>query len=192
MLEILKILEKEIDLRDETRTAQQARPALDADAFAARAAPLADTQQSLGERVQAVGESIRDLPDGSRQFGRELALLDRVEQVMDEATSLLQRPETGPMTIAAETEAIELLLAAKRINPNGGGGGGGSSPGGGGSGTTQQAALALLGEGTAPHASPDSREVAQGVGKSGRELPEEFRFGLDTYFNTLENEGLSR
>ena len=37
---------------------------------------------------------------------------------------ILARPETGGPAIAAETEAIELLLKSNRINPNGGGGGG--------------------------------------------------------------------
>ena len=65
---------------------------------------------------------------------------------MDEATEILARPETGSPAIAAETEAIELLLQSKRINPKGGGGGG-SSPGGGGERHDQDSALALLGGG---------------------------------------------
>lgn len=31
------------------------------------------------------------------------------------------------------------------------------------------------------------RDVEQSTGKAGRELPEEFRRGLDTYFNELES-----
>ena len=62
---------------------------------------------------------------------------------MDEATEILADPRPAP-AIAAETEAIELLLQSKRINPTGGGGGG-SSPGGGGQGTTNDSALALVG-----------------------------------------------
>ena len=54
---------------------------------------------------------------------------------MSDATEILARPETGGPAIAAETEAIELLLQSQRINPKGGGGGG-STPGGGGTGTT--------------------------------------------------------
>ncbi len=42
---------------------------------------------------------------------------------MLEASVILEAPETGPTAIAAETEAIELLLQSKRINPKGGGGG---------------------------------------------------------------------
>ena len=53
-----------------------------------------------------------------------MALLGMVSQVMNEATDILARPETGPPAIAAETEAIELLLRSKRINPKAGGGGG--------------------------------------------------------------------
>ena len=50
----------------------------------------------------------------------------------------------GAPAIAAETEAIELLLQAKRQSPKGGGGGG-SNPGGGGTAdSASQAALADL------------------------------------------------
>ncbi|MEQ8763247.1 MAG: hypothetical protein RL885_04930 [Planctomycetota bacterium] len=187
----MKILEKEIDLREETRSVEQARPALELENYANRSYPLAELQDGLGERVRKVSDEIRALPNGSGSFGKELAILGRVDHVMAEARDLLWKPETGPETIAAETEVIELLLQAKRINPNGGGGGG-SSPGGGGGGTTKDSALALLGEGIAPNAAPDPREVGQGVGKSGRELPEEFRYGLDAYFNALEGEGGTR
>jgi hypothetical protein len=31
-----------------------------------------------------------------------------------------------------------------------------------------------------------NREVEQSTGKAGRELPEEFRRGLDSYFNELD------
>jgi hypothetical protein len=31
--------------------------------------------------------------------------------------------------------------------------------------------------------------VGQSTGKAGRELPEEFKTGLDTYFNKLESGG---
>ena len=63
-------------------------------------------------------------------------------EAMNDATSILGRPDTGPEAIAAETEAIEILLQAERANPKSGGGGGGSNPGGGGTGDTD-ASLAL-------------------------------------------------
>lgn len=182
---MLKILEKEIGLREETRALQQARAALQSEQYEQQAKPLAETQAELARRVGAVTQKIRELPDGEEAFAKEIALLGRVEQVMNEAHALLARPETGPETIAAETEVIELLLQTRRINPKGGGGGG-SSPGGGGGGDTDQAAVALIGAGSARNAQTEERRVEQTTGVSGSELPAEFRAGLDTYFNALE------
>jgi hypothetical protein len=104
---------------------------------------------------------------------------------MGEAAEILARPETGSPAIGAETEAIELLLRSKRINPKGGGGGG-STPGGGGTGSTNDSALALLGGGVNDKELREDRGVAQSSGEAGPTLPEEFRAGLDEYFNRLE------
>ena len=184
----MKILEKEIALRDETRATEQARPGLDKPVYQQRAEPLAETQDELKERTSAVITKISQLPNGEVSFVKELALLNRVRQVMGEAYGLLTRPETGPETIAAETEVIELLLQTRRINPKGGGGGG-SRPGGGGGGETQQAALALIGAGDERQAQSQVRTVSQTTGVSGGDFPAEFRSGLDAYFGALEGGG---
>ena len=65
---------------------------------------------------------------------------------------------------------------------------GGSSPGGGGGSAGAQggAALSGLGAGSDPGAHLEGRDVDQATGKQGRDFPEEFRNGLDTYFNALE------
>ena len=111
--------------------------------------------------------------------------MQAVANVMHEATEILARPETGSVAIAAETEAIELLLQSRRINPKGGGGGG-ASPGGGGGGTTNDSAIALLGGGVNDKEVREDHGVSQSTGDSGPTLPEEFRAGLDEYFNRLE------
>ncbi len=184
----MKILEKEIGLREETRTLEQARPAMAGPDYNQRAEPLATTQADLADRVAGVIDGILELPEGAEGFPREIALLSRVQAVMYEAHELLDRPHTGPDTIAAETEVIELLLQARRINPKGGGGGGGNSPGGGSQGETDEAALALIGSGAERHAQTESRTVEQAPGVTGGELPAEFRRGLDAYFYGLERE----
>ena len=117
-----------------------------------------------------------------------MRLLAQVAEVMHEASGILAGPETGPTAIAAETEAIELLLQSKRINPKGGGGGG-SSPGGGGKGTTKDSAMALLGKGVNQKEVRQDRGVSQATGEAGPSLPEEFRAGLDEYFNRLDRPG---
>ena len=124
VLEVLQILEGEINLREETRVAEQAKAAVEAKKHVAEAKRLSVSQTGFQDRVVKVVERIRELPDGDADFAKEIALLGQVSTVMKDATKILAGPETGPPAIAAETEAIELLLKSKRINPNGGGGGG--------------------------------------------------------------------
>ncbi|MCA9193125.1 MAG: hypothetical protein KDB03_15225 [Planctomycetales bacterium] len=189
ILEVLQILEGEVNLREATRVAEQARPGLDSDKYRTDAHGLASTQSELRNRTDAAIDKIVQLPEGEARFGKEISLLSQVSAVMSDAQEILATPETGSTAIAAETEAIELLLQCKRINPKGGGGGG-SSPGGGGNGTTQDSALALLGSGLNSQEHRESRDVTQTTGESGRNLPEEFRGGLDAYFERLEQIGL--
>ena len=187
VLEAMHILEAEVNLREETRVAEQSRPALAKEDFKKRAGKLSLTQDEIAERVAKLTVRITELPDGEEEFAKEIALLNQVESVMMEAAEILERPDTGSQAIAAETEAIELLLQSKRINPKGGGGGG-SSPGGGGGGTTNDSALALIGSGVNEKEVREDRGVSQATGESGTALPEEFRAGLDEYFNRLERD----
>jgi hypothetical protein len=109
----------------------------------------------------------------SKQFG----IRQNVRGAFDD---ILHLPE------AAQKFGKELKLQAKRPNPKGGGGGG-SNPGGGGTAaSTSLAALADLGEGDDAATNVEARPVGQSTGKAGRELPEEFKTGLDAYFNKLE------
>lgn len=185
MLEVLQILEAEINLREDTRVAEQAKAAVEAVEYGRQATQLSDTQEELRVRIEKVTQRIRELPDGETHFAKEIDLLGAVQHVMIDAVEILVRPETGAVAIAAETEIIELLLQSKRINPSGGGGGG-ANPGGGGGGDTTDAALALLGKGVNEKEVREDRGVTQAVGQSGPSLPEEFRAGLDEYFNQLE------
>jgi hypothetical protein len=188
VLEVLQILEGEVNLREETRVAEQSKSAVSEEDHGKEAARLSETQGQLRERIDKVEGRIRELPDAEADFAYEIKLMGLVSQVMREATEILARPETGSPAIAAETEAIELLLKSKRFNPKGGGGGG-STPGGGGGGDTTDSALALLGKGVNEKEVREDHGVSQSSGESGRKLPEEFRAGLDEYFNRLERRG---
>ena len=185
VLEVLQILEGEVNLREETRVAEQAKPAVKAEEHAKQAEQLAEVQHKLGERTEVVVDRIRALENGEEEFGKEIALLRQVASVMLEAKTILAKADTGKPAIAAETEAIELLLKSKRINPKGGGGGG-ADPGGGGGGTTNDSALTLIGTGVNEKENREDHGVSQATGDSGPKLPEEFRTGLDEYFNRLE------
>ena len=191
VLEVLQILEAEVNLREDTRVAEQARAAIAKEEHAKQARGLSKTQRQLQERIDKVTERIRELPDGEEQFAKEINLLGAVSKVMAEATDILARPETGSPAIAAETEAIELLLQSRRFNP-GGGGGGGAIPGGGGGGTTNDSALSLIGKGVNEKEVREAPGAAQATGETGATLPEEFRTGLDAYFNRLEKSSKDR
>src|SRR5688500_5372618 len=106
----MQILEGEINLREETRVAEQAKPALPPDEYTQRAGRLSETQNGLRERVVKIIQRMEELPDGANEFRREIQLLEEVSMIMKEATGILAKPDTGSPAIAAETDVIELLL----------------------------------------------------------------------------------
>jgi predicted transcriptional regulator len=185
VLEVLQVLEAEIHLREDTRVAEQAKAATPKEQHAQQAKALSKNQDKLRDRIDKVVERIRELPEGDAKFAKEIGLLKAVSIVMNDATDILAKADTGSPAIAAETEAIELLLQSKRFNPNGGGGGG-ANPGGGGGGTTHDSAMALIGKGVNEKEVREAPRTTQATGETGSQLPEEYRSGLDTYFNRLE------
>jgi hypothetical protein len=188
VLEVLQILEAEVNLREETRVAEQSKKGVEEKVFQESADKLGEKQGVLADRVEKVVQRIEQLPESQVHFEKEMQLLAQVTEVMQQAEDLLYTHETGAITIAAETEAIELLLQSKKINPKARGGGGGSSPGGGGQGTTDDLALALSGAGTNEKEDREYRDTQSSSGEAGKSLPEEFRSGLDQYFNSLEKQ----
>ncbi|MCA9150085.1 MAG: hypothetical protein KDA92_12320, partial [Planctomycetales bacterium] len=187
VLEVLRILKAEVDLREQTRVAEQSRPVVEADMYARAASELHGTQGGLHQRVQLVMDQLERLQvDEGKDYGKTLKQLRIARGAMSDAVALLQEPQTGPPTIAAETEAIEALLVTKRMKPGSGSGGGGASPGGGtGEGQAEVAsALAGLGE----QQMTESREVHQATGTSRANIPAEFQSGLDAYFSALDGQ----
>lgn len=185
VLELMRILKGEVDLREQTRAAEQARPGLEPSVWRAQAATLSQSQQSLQQRVHAVLLDLVELPGGAVDFADELEILELAGLAMHEAAQILERPDTGSEAVAAETEAIELLLRSRRTNP-GGQAGSGAAPGGGGEGTTNLAALTLSGTAGNSGAVIEERGVSHTGGLAADRLPEEFREGLDALFDALE------
>ena len=192
VLKVMQALRDEMKLRDETRETENAREAVKKEKYEADAQLLSGKQTGIRGHTQSAIADIMALPDGDEKFAKELRLLTAVVGVMDETTGILATPETGPTAIAAETEAIELLLQAKRSSPKGGGGGG-SNPGGGGrAAVASSAALSDLGPGSNADSVVSSRPVGQATGRAGKEFPDEFKPGLDAYFNLLEGKAVVR
>ncbi len=186
ILEVLKITEAEMELRDATREAEQAREARAAEQITAAAGPLAEEQEDLVLRTENVIQDIRELPEGEFEFEGEIQMLRGARAAMDEAFVLLDDELTGPTTIAAETEAIELLLRTRRSG-GAGGGGGGSTPGSGGNGGTEAtSALALAGRAIGAKDEVEERDVDRSTSRTASKIPAEFVEVLDRYFDALE------
>ena len=193
IVRVLRVINREIQLREETREVEQARKVLNADKYYERSESLSDTQYDLAEETREIANEIRLLPEANTGFIQEqLAKVAQAAVVMDEAESILARPETGNEAIGAITEAIEILLAVKREPNSPSSGGGGNTPSGGGSASAKGlasilSALRMKGMGDdSGTAFIEKRSPKQATGKTGRVLPEEFRQGLDAYFNVLE------
>lgn len=186
ILEVLKITEAEMELRDATREAEQAREARTAEQVAAAAGPLAEEQEDLVLRTDDVIQDIRELPEGEFEFEREIQMLRGARAAMDEAFVLLDDELTGAPTVAAETEAIELLLRSRRSG-GAGGGGGGSTPGSGGKGGTEAtSALALAGRAIGAKEEVEERDVDRSTSRTASRIPAEFVEVLGRYFDALE------
>ena len=189
VVKVLRIINREIQLREETREAEQAKDALGADKYYERSEALSDSQYDIAEDTHEIAREIALLPNIDEQLIQmQHAKVSQAALVMDEAESILAKPDTGPKAIAAISEVIEILLATQRMPNTPGGGGGGQTPGGGGQGLAAIiSALRLMGTGDdSGKAFIENRSPKQATGKAGRVLPEEFRQGLDAYFNVLE------
>ena len=179
ILEVLRIINREIQLREETREVEQAKKALTAEEYIKRSKSLNETQKKLASDSREVAAKIRALPNAEeRLIQAQLQKVTRAAVVMDEVQKILSQPDTGPKAIAAITEVIEILLETARI-PN--------APMVVKAPPTSSPALRLLGLGDdGGRAFIEKRAPRQATGKAGRILPEEFRQGLDAYFNALE------
>ena len=131
MLEVLRILESEVNLREQTHVAEQGRQVMERDDYMGEAIRLSETQDLLRDRLDVVISGIDALPDSMMNFGGELEVLRLASTAMVDATKTLVSAETGPIAVAAQTEAIELLLRSKKVGAEGGGGGGSADGGAG-------------------------------------------------------------
>ncbi len=121
VLKVMQALRDEMKLRDQTRETENSKAAIEQAKYASDAAALGANQADIGAHTHSALEDILALPSGSEKFAKEVHLLTDVVTVMDETRDILSSPDTGGRAIAAETEAIELLLQAKRPGSKGGG-----------------------------------------------------------------------
>jgi hypothetical protein len=141
-----------------------------------------------------------------------IELLDQVEVIMDEATDLLEKADTGGGTLAAQTEIIEKIYAAakEKQKQSGGSQSGGAMmdmmermmgkgegekkgqgkdgvPGDqGGKGQTGQSDTANEATRGGGDGKNQARRVPKASGGANLEIPEEFRKAFDSYNRAVE------
>ena len=188
VLEVLQILEAEVNLREETRVTQQARGGPVRRGLR-QAGPQAGRRPEGVARPgrEAVNERIQEIPDSEQDFAYEMGLLAKVDQVMGEAEGDPRharnrqprdgRRDRGDRTPAQDPRGSTRRAAAEAAVPH------------------QEAEEAgprpirrshLLGTGVNQKEVREDHAISQSTGETGPTLPEEFRAGLDEYFNRLE------
>ncbi len=192
LLEILRIIYDQIDVRDETRTLAQVQPVDDAarQDVEERAAAQAVQQMSIQQRTLNTISDIRAIPGGIEKFKDELQKLNKAVQHMDDASAMLVDGQVTDAILAAQTAAIEALIESRRGGGGSGSGGGDSGSGSLAGGSTDRVPLDLVGPASDQGAKIQPRQAGEGTGKTGRVLPDEYREGLDAFLNKLnQNRG---
>ncbi len=184
-LGLMRLVQREMTLRDETRTLHAMRET-HAD-YAGAAAKLAFSQWDIGKDVA-------NLLAQAFNPGIQKRLRNAVKGISD-AGQLLEKKETGPETIAAETEVIEVLAEAAKNSGEAGGNASsmealeemlaemqiGNRPGGNAMG----GASSLVGAAFDGESVTDGREertVDKTTGNVEGKIPEEFREVLTSFF----------
>ena len=185
ILHVLRVLESEVNLREQTRVAEQGRKAMSRDEYMAEGIRLSEQQDLIRDQLDQLVEKLDAQPDAALHFGAEIEILSLAVSAMVDATKTLVSPDTGPDAIAAETEAIELMLRSKKVDPDGGASSGGEAVGGAG-GDTDEAAVALLGRGLDELSQERESETRFAVGRNQNEVPEPWLEGLQQYHERLE------
>ena len=188
LLAIMRLVQREMALRDQTRALDRRRSQED---YHQAAQVLAQEQRDLGFAVAALL---------ARVFGPEVQMrLRAAGAAMNDAALLLEKPETGGETIAAETEVIELLgSAAKSAAQMNGNSKGmqalaelltlmevGNSPGGNPEGAASNLASSVT-TGAATQDGREQRRIQKTTGYQNDSFPEEFREALGKFFEARE------
>ena len=189
-VELMRILKRETDLREETRELEQARAGQELAAVHRQVEDLAKVQVDLAVRTATVIKKVIAIPNGEDTYKDDIGRLTDAIAAMRDAESLLNKHETSVATIAAETEAIELLQNSKKNKSSKGGSGNGAGDGERSGADLAGLASMLEGKSQDSSARPE-RKTELSTGNESDHVPEEFRAGLDRLYEAMEK-GIER
>jgi hypothetical protein len=183
LLNLMRLRQQQDQLRQQTA-------ALDAQK---QSGQYKDGAADAGRQQSALNDTLQ----GMRQdptFPVQPADLAPASKAMNDATTLLAKPDTGSPTTAAQTDAVNILdgVIAALAQKTGqdataltqmmgmGNSGKGSTAGG----TTNHANVPILG--STDDAAPDQRRVTQASGMDSAALPGEYRDAIESYHRAME------
>lgn len=191
LMALLQLRQQEDSLRDRTDAIEQQKSS---NANYGDDASAAATRQD--EILQSLGELQEDA-----EFPVPGQDLGRIAKAMQDAKTLLNTPQTGAPTIAAETDAINLLDAAilglgKKSGNGMSGlvgmmGLGGSSAGGSTAGGDTNRSNTTV-PGSREGAMAEARRILHASGGADSQVPAEFRDAIESYQRAIEQEGRIR
>jgi hypothetical protein len=198
LLAIIRLIEEEQDLHDETKFIEweflkDAEDAATIKKHQEKAVQLAERQKVNIDKLKEVRKKLKK--------SKATELIDGAENAMDEAERLLRKAKSGANTLAAESAAIELLISLFDANNKGssssssmaammqqmmqqGNSSSGSKPGGSTSGG--QASIPTETAGLAGGDKPSERTLEKHTGLALEDVPVEFREALESYYREVE------
>ncbi|MEM0925649.1 MAG: hypothetical protein AAGJ83_06400, partial [Planctomycetota bacterium] len=189
ILEVLRLLEAEVELREETRKTERAKSIMSDQDHMQSSIALSETQDLLRDRLDKVVDDLSSQPQGQLHFATEMEVLSAGVQAMADAAEMLVSRETGPPAIAAETEAIELLLQSRKINPEPSSSGSSLSSQTEG---TDQAAMQLIEDALNPLAQQRVNETRTTTSRTREGIPERYRESVREFFERLDRRKTGR
>ncbi len=90
VVELMRILKRETDLREETRALEQSRAELAATNIIKQAEELAKVQLDLARRTAKVVDRIIAIPNGEQDYGNDIKRLTAAVEAMRDAQVLLE------------------------------------------------------------------------------------------------------
>lgn len=186
VVELMRVLKRETDLREETRALEQSRAELAATNVTRQAEELAKVQLDLARRTAKVVDRIIAIPNGEEDYGNDIQRLTAAVEAMRDAQVLLEKGETAVPTIAAETEAIELLKNSRKAGKQKGSGNGGNPGAGSRTGADLESFVELLDSKPTDGLARPDRNTELSSGNETDSVPSEFRSGLDRLYEAME------
>ena len=189
MLALMRLVQREMPLRNETRLLDQRKEVIDD--HTSQASALASEQWTVGRSVAGILATVFQPAVQQR--------LHQAAKAIDDAGKLLDQANTSGETIAAQTEVIELLGQAAKSSGQGAGKSAGmealadmleemqigNSPGGNPIGGTSSLASQKA-KGAADRDDAEDRNIDKTSGLAHDDLPAEFRDALGYFFEQRE------